>query len=100
MRKPSFVLAALAAVLTALVISATALAAAPHNRSAPTIEGQAVVGKTLSAGHGIWDNATSYTYRWLRCDDNGNGCNAIGGATEQTYDVTNADLGHTLVVCS
>jgi hypothetical protein len=79
--------------------SAAANAAAPVNLCPPTIEGTAVIGKTVSAGNGCWSNSpTSYSYKWLRCDKNGTSCTAISGATKQSYTLTQADVGHTLIV--
>jgi hypothetical protein len=67
------------------------------NTAAPTVGGQAYVGKTLTTSRGSWLNGpTSYKYAWARCDGNGNGCTQIAGATATTYVATSADLGHTL----
>jgi len=72
--------------------------AAPVNRCAPQIEGTLVVGKTLTASNGCWDDSpTSFTYSWLRCGQGGMGCTAITGATTQTYTLASADIGHTIV---
>jgi hypothetical protein len=93
------VLALAAAAIFAGGASAATTAAAPVNGCPPTIEGTAVVGKTLSAGNGCWSNSpTSYAYKWLRCDQTGANCTAIAGATKQTYTLTSADLNHTLIV--
>jgi hypothetical protein len=72
----------------------------PTLRTHPTIGGAIAVGKTLGAWHGNWNHrgAIGYAYQWQQCDDHGNGCNNIGGATGQKYQVTSADVGHTLVV--
>jgi hypothetical protein len=97
----------LSVLLTAFVVLGCAVgsalaatnAAAPSNGCPPTIEGTLVVGKTVSAGNGCWSNSpTSYAYKWLRCDKNGTNCTAIGGATKQSYTLTEADLGHSLIV--
>jgi hypothetical protein len=34
----------------------------------------------------------------LRCNSSGGACSTIGGADRQTYVLTDADVGHTLVV--
>lgn len=89
----------LLAALLLIATASTALAAAPVNRSAPTIEGNAVVGETLSTGNGVWQgNPTSFTYQWLRCDAKGAACASIPGATSRTYAVTKTDVGRTVVV--
>lgn len=72
-------------------------AAAPVNTSAPVISGQPYVGKTLTSTTGGWQNSpTSYSYQWVRCDQNGNSCVQISGATSKTYTPTSADVNHTL----
>src|SRR4051812_12274762 len=96
-------LVGIAALLAVAALAVAAVAAAqgakPVNQSAPTIEGAAVVGRTIAAGPGIWTNSpTSYDYQWLRCDAKGNGCARLSGATEQSYTVAAADEGHTIVV--
>lgn len=59
----------------------------------PTISGTAEVGATLSAAAGTWEPAgVALSYQWLR-----NGT-AIAGATTQTYQVTESDLGAKLSV--
>jgi Ig domain of plant-specific actin-binding protein len=79
--------------------AAPAATGRPVNTSAPTISGQPYVGKTLTASPGTWQNSpTSYAYQWARCDQNGNGCNQISGATQKTYVPTSADVNHTLEV--
>ena len=82
---------------TAAVATAATFVTAPANTAAPTVSGQAYVGKTLTTSRGSWLNGpTSYKYAWVRCDANGNGCAQIAGATATTYVATSADLGHTL----
>ncbi|HWY91111.1 MAG TPA: carboxypeptidase regulatory-like domain-containing protein [Solirubrobacteraceae bacterium] len=79
---------------TALVV-----AAAPVDTSPPTITGFAREGATLSGVHGSWTNEpTSYSYQWLRCTSAGKECKPIFGATEQSYTLEEADVGHELVV--
>jgi hypothetical protein len=71
----------------------------PVNIKAPTITGNAVQGQTLTEVHGTWEsNPTKYEYQWLRCNSEGKNCTAIAGATEQTYLLVTADVGHTLEV--
>jgi hypothetical protein len=72
-------------------------AAAPVNTSAPVVSGQPYVGKTLTSTTGGWQNSpASYAYQWVRCDENGNRCVQISGATSKTYTPTSADVNHTL----
>jgi len=88
------------AAAVALLAAGSAWAAtAPTSRSAPTVEGKLIVGATLSAGNGLWNNGpTSFTYQWLRCAAGGTGCAKISGATNRDYTATKADIGHALVV--
>jgi len=73
-------------------------ASAPANTSEPKISGTATVGSQLSVSNGSWSGSTpiTYTYKWQQCDTNGNNCNAISNATNQTYTVVSGDAGHTL----
>ncbi|HEV3093511.1 MAG TPA: carboxypeptidase regulatory-like domain-containing protein [Solirubrobacteraceae bacterium] len=69
----------------------------PTNLSAPTITGTAAQGDTLTEHNGSWTfNPTSYAYQWERCGQST--CAAIPGATAQTYEPTNADVGDTIEV--
>ena len=73
------------------------LGTVPVSVSAPKIEGVAKQDDTLTEIHGTWENSPSgYGYQWLRCS--GEACEAIPGATQQTYDATAQDMGHTLAV--
>lgn len=90
----------LATILTALTAAATALAAVPREVSQPTLEGGPFrQGSTVTAGNGVWANSpTSFTYQWLRCDANGNGCGNISGATSRGYKLVQADVDRTVLV--
>ena len=71
----------------------------PAPATSPTISGTPQVGQTLTTTNGTWtadSNITLYGYAWGRCDANGNGCVAIGGANASTYTLTDADQGHTI----
>ena len=74
--------------------------APPVNTAPPSITGAAQQSQTLTAQNGTWTGAgtISYRYQWLRCNQNGNACNEIGGATERTYTVRGGDVGNTLRV--
>lgn len=73
--------------------------AIPANTGTPTTSGTPQELSTLSADHGTWtDSPTSYDYSWSRCDKNGDDCSAIDGATSQTYQLQQADVGHALRV--
>ena len=90
--------AAVAAILsTGAAARSTVL---PANVSPPTISGLAVTGETLTSSLGSWTGTPpiSFARVWERCDGAGASCAAIGGATAETYVVTDADITFTLRV--
>jgi hypothetical protein len=63
----------------------------------PAVSGTAQQGQTLSASTGSWLNSpTSYAYQWQDCDGSGANCSNISGATQSTYTLAVADIGHTM----
>ncbi len=81
-------------------VTATALPAVPvsYSEEPPTITGTPMQGQILSESHAFWSNSpSSYSYQWERCDSGG-GCQAIEGATGQTYVLTSSDIGSTIRV--
>ncbi|MGD0196594.1 MAG: hypothetical protein ABSC56_01625 [Solirubrobacteraceae bacterium] len=79
---------------TAVVVPPT-----PASSSPPTISGSAIVGQTLGESHGGWSNSpTGYAYQWEECNAAGADCTTIAGATSQSYVLTAADLGDTILV--
>ncbi len=99
-RRRAAVASALAACVLCLAMATSAYAwLPPRNVSPPTITGTAQQGTTLTEHHGTWNNLpTAYSYQWLRCNSSGTSCNAIGGATNQTYSPVAEDVGHRLRV--
>ncbi len=95
-------LVVLGSVVALLVASgATGLSKSPPElKKAPVIASQTLVqvGSTLSGDPGQWKSTKdiSYTYEWLRCNENGGECKEISGATKTTYTVVQADVGHTI----
>jgi len=72
---------------------------APNNTALPTISGKAQVGELLTADKGTWSGSpTSFAYQWRICDNNGNACHDITGATGTEYSVKSADQGNTIRV--
>ena len=59
----------------------------------PAVSGTLMVGATLSASTGTWENTpTSYAYAWKRCiDGTYASCSVIAGATAATYRLVAAD---------
>ena len=78
----------------------TTTSGVPASTSPPTIAGSATVGTTLTATTGSWvgDQPITYTYQWLRCDKNGNSPKNIGGATHESYKLSQAEVGFTIRV--
>jgi PKD domain len=72
----------------------------PQNTGAPSIQGSAVEGQTLTEVGASWSNGplSSFAYQWARCDGSGANCVAIPGATAVSYAVGSADVGATLKV--
>jgi len=91
--------AALAAALTALLVPVSGSAgpqAEPVNTAIPTTSGVPAIDETLTATSGSWSGTPTPTfeYRWLRCDDDGDDCDSIPGATGSAYVLGSDNLGH------
>ncbi|MGZ4342530.1 MAG: hypothetical protein ACXVHX_10970 [Solirubrobacteraceae bacterium] len=95
---PAFVVSFAAAALLwpTLALGADA---PPVFTSPPTIQGDAVVGATLTAA-ATWtgEPAPTVKYQWRRCPATGGSCDQIADATAAKYVVTTADLGFRLGV--
>ena len=108
LRRPhSVVLAVAAAVATVgaafATVAADSLAQAPvrpSNTARPTISGTPANGLTLTANRGRWRGtpAPTFTYQWLRCNAQAEGCITILGATAIMYTASGADVARTLRV--
>lgn len=82
-----------------LGLGAFAVPGAPAATAAPTIEGFAEVGQTLTAKAGQWSGSpTSAGLQWARCNAEGTGCAPISGATGATYTPAAADAGASIRV--
>jgi hypothetical protein len=79
--------------------SSIATPLAPASTTPPQISGNTREGSTLTAANGTWTKSpTSYSYQWQLCDLAGQNCVSVSGATSQTYTLSVADVGSTLVV--
>jgi hypothetical protein len=72
----------------------------PANTTVPAISGTPMVGETLTVQAGVWTEAATAThaYQWQRCDENGEDCGDIVGATGTTYMLAAEDESMTLQV--
>ena len=81
----------------------------PRNLTAPSLEGSATTGSTLTASVGTWaaNPVATFTYAWLRCTQANAalaggvapaGCTIIKGATASTYVAVAGDLTKWLTV--
>lgn len=69
----------------------------PKNTVRPTSSGKALVGETLTVANGTWTGASTFSYQWQQCDQNGNNCADIDGATGKSYGVRANDVGRELL---
>jgi hypothetical protein len=68
--------------------------ASPYPTGAPTVDGTAQAGQTLTATDGSWTGApTSFAYQWQRCSGDGGGCGDIPGATAKTLALADKNVG-------
>ncbi len=72
----------------------------PVSTKDPSVTGSAAVDSTLEVDAGTWtgEQPITFTFRWLRCDANGNNCVELSGATDDRYTVRSGDLDRTLRV--
>ena len=104
----SMLLAVATAIATAGAVFATVLAGdsyaqtaqRPSNTARPAISGTPANGNTLTASRGRWNGTRplTFTYQWLRCNAQAEGCVSIPGATTATFVVSGADVGRMLRV--
>jgi hypothetical protein len=69
---------------------------APFATASPALGGQAAEGSPQTTTNGEWGGSPSFQQSWLRCDADGNACEAIAGAGGASYTPTAADVGHRL----
>jgi hypothetical protein len=73
---------------------------APIEVIEPTIQGPATVGQTFEAEAGTWAGSQpiAFAYQWQRCDEDGEGCADVEGATGSRYTLVGPDVGSTMRV--
>jgi hypothetical protein len=71
----------------------------PRSVGRPTIDGDLILGETLTAQNGTWVGTNVvFTYQWQRCEPNGGSCINISGATAKTFSPASEDVGKWLRV--
>ncbi len=108
LRRTYSVLLAVAAAVATASVAATVLAGDSHaqtatrptNTARPTIAGTPANGVALQANRGRWTGtpAPTFTYQWLRCNAQADGCVNLPGATATTYTPSGADVARTIRV--
>ena len=96
---PAFLVSLAAAALLLWPTLALGADTPPAFTTPPTVQGDAVVGSTLTAV-ATWtgDPAPTVKYQWRRCPAIGGSCDPIADATAAKYVVATADLGFRLSV--
>ena len=96
---PAFLVSLAAAALLLWPTLALGADAPPKFTSPPAVQGDAVVGATLTAIAAFTgEPLPTVKYQWRRCPATGGSCDQIADATAATYVVTSADLGFRLGV--
>jgi hypothetical protein len=85
------------------IMPAAAGAREPKITSPPTVSGDAIVGRTVTASDYDYTGGrdTTTSWYWIRCqgvDLDARHCEAIPGATEESYEIVAADTGKRLRV--
>ena len=83
---------------TATPAAVNASVVGPTFIASPGIMGTAAQGQQLTAATGIWKGVgpVGYGFQWYRCDETGNRCGSIHGATGATYRLVARDAGQTI----
>jgi PKD repeat protein len=77
----------------------TVQAGPPSEIQPPELSGTPAVGETLDADPGSWGGSeVQYSYQWERCNESGEECADINGASEPVYTLSEADRDGTLRV--
>jgi hypothetical protein len=66
-------------------------------KAPPSVSGDSVLGSTIRVDPGRWrPEPTGFNFQWARCNVQGRACTPIAGATGETHEIGEADLGHPL----
>lgn len=98
-RRRLFVQTGLLGILAALALGAPTArgeTGPPVSTLPPIAHGHTGVGRQLVTDSGSWSSDATVAYQWLRCGSHVDDCVDIPGATEETYTVAAADVGHVL----
>ena len=81
-----------------LYVAGFEAATPPAPTSPPAIAGTPREGLTLTASAGSWSGTApvSVARQWQRCDSGGGNCADVPGAAGTQYNLTAADVGHTI----
>ena len=65
----------------------------PANSLAPSVTGTARTGETLTTSNGTWTGSPTFAYQWQRSSSSGGTYSNIASAVNNTYVLTDADIG-------
>jgi hypothetical protein len=66
-------------------------------KARPLVSGDSVLGSTIRVDPGRWQpEPTGFNFQWARCNLEARACTPIAGATGETHQIGEADLGHPL----
>jgi hypothetical protein len=81
---------------SAMSTQTASIASVPRSQTDPmVVDGLTMVGRTLSLNVGGWAGTgpITFQYQWQRCDAGGANCLNISGAYQNSYELTEQDLG-------
>ena len=78
---------------TGVVIVRYSMPTAPVNSVLPIVSGTTRTGSTLTATPGTWSGAPTFVYQWQRASTSTGTYSNIGSAVNNTYVLTDSDIG-------
>ena len=76
-----------------VVIVRYSIPTAPTNSVLPVVSGTTRTGSTLTTTPGTWTGSPTFVYQWQRATTSGGTYTDIGSATNNTYVLTDTDIG-------